>query len=254
MCYNLAYLERKLLKYAERYQEVLPDNVIKRVINDELLTYYFVSGFSHPQLPVIKHDGLFLFEWGLIPSWIKDDKEANDIQDMTLNTIGETVFEKQSFRNSITTKRCLLGINGFYEWRDVNKVKYPYFIHTKSNDIFSLGCIYESWTDKSTGEIRNTFSILTTPANTLMESIHNLKKRMPLILSREDEKRWIEPNLTHDQINELIKPYAASDMDAYTVTQHVNSGKNYRNVPQSMVMIDYPELSSWQNEKKMSAQ
>ena len=244
MCYNLAYLERKLLKYAQRYKEILPDNAVRQVINDELLTYYFVSGFSHPLLPVVKHDGLFLSDWGLIPSWIKDGKGASKIQDMTLNAVGETVFEKPSFRNSITTKRCLLGINGFYEWRDVNNVKYPYFIHTKSSDIFSLGCIYESWTDKSTGEIRNTFSILTTPANTLMESIHNLKKRMPLILSREDEKRWLEPNLTREQINELIKPYAESDMAAYTVSKNVNSGKNYRNVPWSMEKVDYPELST----------
>jgi len=122
-------------------------------------------------------------------------------------------------------------------------VKYPYFIHTKSSDLFSLGCIYESWVDKTTGEIRNTFSILTTPANPLMERIHNLKKRMPLILSREDEKKWIEPNLTPDQISELIKPYPESDMNAYTVSQNVNSARNNRNVPQSMEKIDYPELS-----------
>ena len=244
MCYNLAYMEQKLLKYAERYKEVLPDNAVRQVVQDELPTYYFVSGFSHPQLPIVKHDGIFSFEWGLIPFWTKDNKAAKDIQDMTLNAVGETVFEKPSFRNSIVTKRCLLGVNGFYEWRDHNKVKYPYFIHTKSSDIFSLGCIYESWVDKGTGEIRNSFSILTTPANPLMERIHNLKKRMPLILSPEDEKRWIEPNLTRDQINKLIKPYPESEMIAYTVSQNVNSGKNNRNVAQSQEKVDYPELSS----------
>ena len=243
MCYNLAYMEKKQLKYAERYKEVLADNANRQAFQDDLDTYYFVSGFIHPQLPIVKHDGIFSFEWGLIPFWIKDNKAAKDIQDMTLNAVGETVFEKPSFRNSITTKRCLLGINGFYEWRDQNKVKYPYFIHTKSSDLFSLGCIYESWVDKTTGEIRNTFSILTTPANPLMERIHNLKKRMPLILSREDEKKWIEPNLTPDQISELIKPYPESDMNAYTVSQNVNSARNNRNVPQSMEKIDYPELS-----------
>lgn len=244
MCYNISYIETRLLKYAERYKEVLPENAVRQAIQDELPTYYFVSGFSHPQLPIVKHDGIFSFEWGLIPFWIKDNKAAKDIQDKTLNAIGETVFEKPSFRNSITTKRCLLGINGFYEWRDFNKVKYPYFIHTKSRDIFSLGCIYESWTDKTTGEIRNTFSILTTAANPLMEGIHNLKKRMPLILAPEDEKKWIQPNLTPGQINEFIKPYPEMDMIAYTVSQNVNSGKNNRNVAQSQEKVEYPELSS----------
>lgn len=243
MCYNLAFVEKRLMNYAERYKEVLPDNAIRQAIQDKLDAYYFVSGFIHPQLPIVKHDGIFLYEWGFIPFWIKDNNAAKDIQDMTLNAVGETVFEKPSFRNSITTKRCLLGINGFFEWHELNKVKYPYFIHTKSSEIFSLGCIYESWVDKSSGEIRNTFSILTTPANPLMEEIHNLKKRMPLILSPEDEKRWIEPNLTREQIIELIKPYPESDMISYTVSQNVNSAKNNRNVPQSMENVVYPELS-----------
>jgi|SRR5659263_8268 len=244
MCYNLSYLESKQQKYAERYKELLPGSTVKQAIQDKLPIYYFVSGFSHPLLPIVKHDGIFSFEWGLIPFWIKDNKAAKDIQDMTLNAVGETVFEKPSFRNSVNIKRCLLGINGFYEWRDANKVKYPYFIHTKSSDIFSVGCIYESWTDKNTGEIRNTFSILTTPDNPLLESIHNLKKRMPLILSQEDEKKWIDPKLTPAQINELIKPYAESDMAVFTVSQNVNSVWNNRNIPESIEKFDYPELSS----------
>ena len=125
---------------------------------------------------------------------------------MTLNAVGETGIERPYFWNSIMAKRCLLGINGFYELRDLNKVKLPYVIHNKSCDIFSLGCIYESWVDKGTGEIRNTFSILTTPANHLMEKIHILKKRMPYFLTPENEKKWIEPNLTPEQIIEFTNP------------------------------------------------
>ena len=67
---------------------------------------------------------------------------------------------------------------------------------------------------------------------------------MPLILSPEDEKRWIESNLTCAQINELIKPYPESYMIAYTVSQNVNSARNNRNVAQSQEKVDYPELSS----------
>jgi putative SOS response-associated peptidase YedK len=242
MCFNLAYMQKRQQKFAERYKEILPPDWSIKTVPEELPTYYFVSGFSHPQLAIVKHDGIFLFEWGLIPLWIKDIESANNIRSKTLNAVGETVFEKPSFRKIIATQRCLLGVTGFYEWRDINNVKYPYFIKTLSSDIFSLGCIYESWVDKSTGEIRNTFSILTTPANPLMESIHNIKKRMPLIISTEDEKKWIEPTLTKAQINELIKPYNDSDMTAYTVSQTVNSARNNRNVPESIVEVDYPEL------------
>jgi putative SOS response-associated peptidase YedK len=135
-----------------------------------------------------------------------------------------------------------LPVNGFYEWRDINKIKYPYLISVKSNEMFSLGCIYESWVDKSTGELKNTFSILTTPANPLMETIHNLKKRMPLILKQEDEARWVDPMLTSAQVNDLIKPYDEADMQAYTVSQTANSVKNNRNVEETIQKVEYPEL------------
>lgn len=243
MCYNLAFLEKRMQRYDERYKDVLPPDLNKRTLPNELPLYYFASGFSHPQLPVVRHDGIFLHEWGLIPFWNKDSVSAVEIQARTLNAVGETVFEKPSFRNSIKSRRCLLGISGFYEWRDVNKAKYPYFIRATQQQIFSLGCIYDQWIDKDSGEVRNTFSILTTAANPLMEKIHNTKKRMPLIIAGNDEKAWIDPDLSKEDIANLIKPYDASDMSAYTISKNANSARNNRNIPEIMDRVDYPELN-----------
>lgn len=242
MCYNIAFLEYRIEKYAERYKKVLPRkwNVDAHII--DLPSYYFVSGFSHPLLPVVNNEGILNCEWGLIPSWIKGVKAAEEIRTKTLNAVGETVFDKPSFKKSISSKRCLLGVNGFYEWREFKNAKYPYFIKTKSNEIFSLGCIYETWIDAGTDEIRNTFSILTTAANPLLEKIHNMKKRMPLIIPVNDEQRWIEPTLSKEQIQELIKPYDESDMTAYTISKVVNSAKNDRNIPKIMDKVEYAEL------------
>jgi putative SOS response-associated peptidase YedK len=242
MCYNLAFLERRMQRYDERYKDVLPPDLNQRLNFTELPLFYFASGFSHPLLPIMKQDGAFLFEWGLIPFWNKDAASATEIQSKTLNAVGETVFEKPSFRKSITSRRCLLGISGFYEWREVNKVKYPYYIHTRSSDIFSLGCLYENWTDTTTGEIRNTFSIITTPANPLMEKIHNLKKRMPLIIPAAKEQQWIDPALLKEEITKLIKPYNEADMMAYTISQKANSPRNDRNIPEILQAVDYPEI------------
>ena len=242
MCYSIAFLEHRQQKYAERYKELLPPDWSERTSPMDMPTFYFVSGFSHPLLPIIKHDGMFLFEWGLIPFWINDSPVAKDIQNKTLNAVGETVFQKPSFRKCIASQRCLLGVTGFYEWREANKAKYPYFIHTKSNDIFSLGCVYDTWVDKTTGEIRNTFSILTTAANPLMERIHNTKKRMPLILAPQDEQKWLNPTLTPSEIASLIQPYDAEDMTAYTVSKAANNVRNNRNVPEIMERVEYGEL------------
>lgn len=236
-------MEARQAKYAARYKDVLPAAIQYSIFQEELPTYYFVSGFSHPELPIVKQDGIFLFEWGLIPSWAKDEESANEIRTKTLNAVGETVFEKPSFKKGISTQRCLLGIAGFYEWRDCNKVKYPYFIKVKNTEIFSLGCIFDSWIDRNTGEVRNTFSILTTPANPLMEGIHNLKKRMPLILSQQDEKKWIDPELNTSEIISLIKPYNETELAAYTVSKNVNSSRNNRNIPESLAPFEYSDLA-----------
>ena len=87
-----------------------------------------------------------------------------------------------------------------------------------------------------------TFAIVTTPANPLMEKIHNLKKRMPLIIPRELEGEWIKPELTKEQVKELIKPYDENKMDAYTVIKMVNNARNYRNVPEALERVEYEEL------------
>lgn len=241
MCYNISYLEKRASQYHARYKDVL-DKLFSLPPELEFPVYYNVSGFSHPLLPIVKHDGIFLYQWGLIPHWVKDEAKAKEMQKFTLNCVGETAFEKPSFRKSIPAKRCLLGVNGFFEWRDVKKVKYPYFIKLKDENIFSLGCIWENWVDKATGEIHNTFSIVTTSANPLMEKIHNLKKRMPLIINRADEKKWLNPELPTDDVNDLMLPFPENKMTAYTVTRDLNKTRLNPNFPSLLEPVLYPGL------------
>src|SRR6202008_4937300 len=97
-------------------------------------------------------------------------------------------------------KRCLIFVDGFYEWRDYKKKKYPYFIKVKNQKAFALGGIYDSWVNESTGEIITSCSIITTEGNALMNQIHNTQKRMPLIFTKDKMMEWLSPNLTKEQI------------------------------------------------------
>ena len=250
MCFNVAVTAKKA-DLKKRFKAVLPTNIEQNALA-ELPTNYFVSGFTHPLLPIIKQDGLFHFEWGLIPHWTKDAANAKSMSNMTLNAVGETVFEKPSFKNAILSQRCILGINGFFEWQDVNGTKFPYFIHLKSNDIFALGCVFDNWVDNQTKTIKSTFSILTTPANPLMEKIHNVKKRMPLILSPEDEAAWLNPDLTQNEVAALIRPYNTDDMSAYTISKKVNHAKDNRNIQEILDKVIYPELEQINNNKPLT--
>ncbi|HLP03972.1 MAG TPA: SOS response-associated peptidase [Paludibacter sp.] len=242
MCFTVAIIRKGELVTAYEYYKKLSGNYRGQEVLPDIPNHYLVSGFSHPRLPIVKHDGVFLFEWGLIPYWTKDEKGAKGIRDKTLNAVGETAFEKPSFRKSITAQRCLLPVSGFYEWRDVKGVKYPYFVHSTEREYLTLGSIYETWVNKQTGEIHDTFSIVTTPANPLMEKIHNTKKRMPLIIPPEDEMRWINKELDAGQVKGMIRPYPNNRMDAYTISREANFAKNNRDVPGILSKVEYPEL------------
>ncbi len=246
MCYSVAYLEKKQSRLVERYKNMLPpdwnDPLHTKNKMDQLPVYYFLSAFVHPNLPVVTADGIRLMEWGLIPFWVKDEMKAIRLRKGTLNAIGETVFVKPSFKSVIRSKRGLLPVSGFFEWRDFKGKKYPYYIRLRDHDLFSLACIFDSWTNKESGEIIESFSVLTTPANPMMEVIHNRKKRMPLIIDPTEEQEWISPSINEKNIKELIRALDSRQMGAYTVSRFLNNARSRRNVPQALEQVDYPEL------------
>ena len=211
----------------------------------ELVPHYYINGFNHSQLPVItaqEPDTIQTFYWGLIPPFAKDTAEAKVRMNQTLNARSETVFTLPSFRNSIKQKRCIILADGFYEWRAAAGRKYPYFIHLTNQAPFALGGIYNDWVNKESGEIIYTFSIITTVANPLMEKIHNSKKRMPLILSEKEEKRWIDPNLNSDEITEMMKPFDEKQMAAYTISKMITDKSINPDREEVQKYFEYPEL------------
>ena len=163
--------------------------------------------------------------WGLLPNWYKGGTWM-DFAAKTLNARVETCSEKASFKHLISSKRCLVPSNGFFEWHTEGKLKTPYFIHTPNQEIFSIAGLYDSWLDQTTGAFEHTFTILTTEANPLMAEIHNAKKRMPLILQQDEEKAWLDGALGIHQImdrNDLL-------LEAWEVDKRVILSANANNL------------------------
>lgn len=154
--------------------------------------------------------------WGLIPPWAKDISIGNKM----INARAETITEKSSFRNPLFSRRCLVPADGFYEWQQ-DAGKQPYRIFVKNNPIFCMAGIWERWKSPE-GEIVESFSIITTEANSFIKPIHN---RMPVILKQEDEKTWLSGKKP-DEILSLLKQYPSEGMDAYPVSKLVNSPRN----------------------------
>jgi putative SOS response-associated peptidase YedK len=183
-----------------------------------------------------------LFNWGLIPSWIKTKIDADKLKAQTLNARSETAFEKPSFRSGIKYNRCLIPADGFFEWREVDKKKYPHFIFMKNQELFCFGGIYADWTDRFTGELIQSFSILTTDANPMMEKIHNSKKRMPVIIPSNGYAHWLDNNLMPKDIQQFFKPFSESEMKCHTISKLITSRVENSNVPEVLEPCNYPEL------------
>lgn len=180
-----------------------------------------VSAFIHPRNAVItgeKPELIQALTWGLIPAWAKPDK-VKDLMNQTLNARAETLFEKPSFRDSARHRRCLVLVDGFYEWQHrPGGKKQPYLITRPDKEPFAIGGVWSEWADPSTGEVMQTFSIVTTDANELMAEIHNTKKRMPLVFAPEVERHWIETDLPLSDVKGLMVPLPEGELVAREVT------------------------------------
>jgi putative SOS response-associated peptidase YedK len=237
MCYHTS-LARSADYLEKRFQAKFEQGTLFEPI-------YHHSGFSAPLHPVIANESIqsiSLFQWGLVPFWTKDEAAAARIRTQTLNAKAETIHQKPSFRASIMTKRCLVLVDGFYEWREEVKRKYPYYISLTNKDAFVLAGIWDSWVNNRTGEVKETFSIITTRANPLLERIHNTRKRMPVILRQADEKKWLEKGLDRTAIDAFLEPYDASQMQAHTVSRLVSTKRANTNVPEVMTEFTYEGL------------
>ena len=160
-----------------------------------------------------------LLRWGLIPFWAKDPAIGNRM----INARAESVAEKPGFKNAFQRRRCLIPVDGFYEWKNEGKGKQPYYIRGANRAVLALAGLWERWQDDAHDPIE-TFTIITTSPNATVKPIHN---RMPVILHPGDYDRWLDPkqrDLTG--LREMLTPSPAGEIEAYPISRYVNSPAN----------------------------
>lgn len=210
-----------------RYGVLFPEN-------ERYSPSYYYHAFGLPELPALcsefPHE-FRLLRWGLIPSWTRSPSDAEVIRYKTFNARAETIRALPSYSRSFKLRRCIIPVRGFFEWQHSGNEKIPYYIYREDGEIMSLAGIYDSWTGTTTGERHDTFSVITTDANDLLAVIHNSKKRMPVILDKEEEKSWISQTVTEDEAFRILKPCPSETLKAHMVSNLVNDRKANRNSP-----------------------
>ncbi len=135
-----------------------------------------------------------LMRWGLIPAWAKDSVSGAKM----INARAETLAEKPSFRRPLRTGRCLVPATGFYEWKAsaAGRSKVKYAFTRADGEMFGFAGLCDVWRDPSGRELK-TYTIITTAPNAVVAPVHD---RMPVILTRETEEIWLDPD-EHDPRN-----------------------------------------------------
>ncbi len=155
--------------------------------------------------------------FGLIPSWAKDTSA------MQINARSENLFERVTFTESFRTRRCLIPVNGWFEWKVDDQTKQPYYVHPKKHNYFALAGVWDLWQDPKTGRAFPGSAIITCEPNATIQTVHH---RMPVILPQEHWQLWLNSNSDIGEVYKLLVPYDSDDIAIRTVSQSVNSVEN----------------------------
>lgn len=166
--------------------------------------------------------------WGLVPGWAKDVK----IGARAFNARSEELEDKPMFRSALEKRRAVVPASGYYEWKTVDGVKIPHYIHPADGSPLFMAGLYEWWRDKEKADDDPTrwllsFTILTRDSIGRLGSIHD---RMPLFLDPDHADAWLDP--TTDNVRDVLDaaidaaPALAETLDDHVVSRAVGNVRN----------------------------
>ncbi len=173
---------------------------------------------------------LDIYRWGLLPHWAKDPKAGGY---KMINAKAETLTKSSAYRVPFRQSRCLIVVDGFFEWRanpaDPKK-KVPFYFRRSDGDPITFAGLYETWWDKSRSKepdpetLLRTCTIITTSAGPDMREVHD---RMPVIIERSDFDAWLDP-LQQDPefLSKFLAPAQGGTLVKYPIDRAVNSPRN----------------------------
>jgi putative SOS response-associated peptidase YedK len=210
---------------------------------DEIAKYFGVDAIGDAELDanynvaptagvyaVAERDGvrsLDAYRWGLVPSWAKDPGIGNKM----INARAETIATKNAYRSAFKRKRCIIPVDGFYEWTKIEGEdrKQPLYIYRADGDMMGFAGLYETWQAKTEdgsyfGDVLSSTTIITGEPNDKMAQVHH---RMPVILPPDAWAQWLDPtNQDADALSALLVPAPNDLIEMHPVSTEVNNARN----------------------------
>jgi putative SOS response-associated peptidase YedK len=156
------------------------------------------------------------YRWGLIPHWAGDAR----IGSRMFNARAETLTASPAFRDAFRRRRCLVPADSFYEWKREGTIRQPYRVSQANGLPLALAGLWAGWRDPSTGNVRRTFTIVTTSPNGALSDLHD---RMPVIVPQANWARWLTPAAADGgELRAMLEPNDAVELEIYAVSRKVN--------------------------------
>lgn len=191
--------EAELLEPFQPRYNIGPTQLVPVITNESK------NGFSH-------------FYWGTTPHFSKN----KPVSPRLVHARSESLSEKAAYKNAFQFKRCLIPADGFYLWKSIGrKTKTPYRFTLLDEGIFAFAGLWDEY-ENDKGGIDHTFLLLTTTSN---KKVGEIEERMPLILSRDHEKKWLDRYSSKEELLDMFIPFPEEEMTSYTVSPLVNQIK-----------------------------
>lgn len=232
MCYDISFSTT-----IEMVTDYIPGIIIDPQVGIEYDMNLHTQAQAFRKYPIIIfEDGqhkLKPFEWGIIADYMDTPEKIKKMRNSMCNARSEKVIgDKKSVWHRMRKKRCLIPVTGIFEHREVKgfKNKIPYHVRLKDRPMFCIPGLYHypNKADVETGEIFGTFTLITRAANSVMAQIHNSGDqafRMPLFLPKEMELKWLKPDLTDQEIQEILDYEMPSDALEYNPVYTIRTTK-----------------------------
>ncbi|QSE97060.1 SOS response-associated peptidase [Fulvivirga lutea] len=207
----------------DRYTITALASVLSQRFNVEVTSGYKPKYNAAPTqlLPIITQGskGISYFYWGQIPDWSNNKPLSNKLLFGSI----EEITQKASLAKSLTQTRCIIPMDGYYEWKRISKKgRVAHRIIFGDNEIIGVAGLWEEF-EGDEGEMHHTFKILTTSAN---EAIEPMNTRMPAIIERDKEEEWLKSNASAEELISMISPYPANKIHIYSVSPKIEDIKN----------------------------
>jgi putative SOS response-associated peptidase YedK len=160
-----------------------------------------------------------IMKWGLVPYWSKTVR----FKYSTINADADKLTTSGVWREPFRHRRCLVPADWFYEWPLVDGEKQARAFSLRDDSPFAFAGLWDRWKDTETGEILESFAIVTVEPSEWMAKYHD---RMGVIIEPKNYQRWLEPGEVHSPPIDLLRACPEENIKSWRVSEKVGNVRN----------------------------